>query len=290
MNQKNQAASEGWPEDRADWPQTANVIQGGVSPVASVVVSDRESADLESAVRNVISKMEQKTGSRPDLVVTKHRHAVFPREPFGYFRAEPFGWTDCAETDEGAVALYDQETVNTLQGRCDELQKQRDALRTALEEAIEYLEPRVEGGKVGVNLLPRLKSVIASVEGGESPTNYDGWISVLDRLPEKAGLYAVYLARTEYGGINKDGSVGKVEYDWWRSHHWEPESAWGYWELGEEDWQWSTTKNPDRIGTIITHWQPAPQPPANAPKAPLTDAERDKIIAALKAARNRGEK
>ena len=43
------------------------------------------------------------------------------KEPFGYFRAEPFGWTDCAETDEGAVALYDQETVNAMQGRCDEL-------------------------------------------------------------------------------------------------------------------------------------------------------------------------
>ena len=29
-------------------------------------------------------------------------------EPFGYFKAEPFGWTDCAETDEGAVALYER--------------------------------------------------------------------------------------------------------------------------------------------------------------------------------------
>ena len=29
-------------------------------------------------------------------------------EPFGYFRAEPFGWTDCAEGDEGAVALYEK--------------------------------------------------------------------------------------------------------------------------------------------------------------------------------------
>jgi hypothetical protein len=28
-------------------------------------------------------------------------------EPFGYFRAEPFGWTNCAETDEGAIALYE---------------------------------------------------------------------------------------------------------------------------------------------------------------------------------------
>lgn len=29
------------------------------------------------------------------------------QEPFGYFKAEPFGWTDCAETDEGAMALYE---------------------------------------------------------------------------------------------------------------------------------------------------------------------------------------
>ena len=55
------------------------------------------------------------------------------KEPFGYFRAEPFGWTDCAETDEGAVALYDQETVNALQGRCDELLKQRDELLSSLD-------------------------------------------------------------------------------------------------------------------------------------------------------------
>lgn len=29
-------------------------------------------------------------------------------EPFGYFRAEPFGWTDCAPTDEGAIPLYER--------------------------------------------------------------------------------------------------------------------------------------------------------------------------------------
>ena len=33
-------------------------------------------------------------------------HAAMLGEPFGYFRVEPFGWTDCAETDEGAIALY----------------------------------------------------------------------------------------------------------------------------------------------------------------------------------------
>lgn len=32
------------------------------------------------------------------------------QEPFGYFRALPFGWTDCAERDEGAVALYEGPT------------------------------------------------------------------------------------------------------------------------------------------------------------------------------------
>lgn len=55
------------------------------------------------------------------------------KEPFGYFRVEPFGWVDCGENDEGAVVLYDQETVNALQERCDELLKQRDELLAALE-------------------------------------------------------------------------------------------------------------------------------------------------------------
>jgi len=36
-------------------------------------------------------------------------------EPLGYFRPEPFGWTDCAETDEGAQPLFDLETVEALQ-------------------------------------------------------------------------------------------------------------------------------------------------------------------------------
>lgn len=30
------------------------------------------------------------------------------QQPFGYFRPEPFGWTDCAATDEGAIALYER--------------------------------------------------------------------------------------------------------------------------------------------------------------------------------------
>ena len=42
-------------------------------------------------------------------------------EPFGYFRATPFGWEDCAETDEGAVPLYDQETVSAITSALDEM-------------------------------------------------------------------------------------------------------------------------------------------------------------------------
>ena len=34
-------------------------------------------------------------------------HAV-EQEPFGYFKAEPFGWPDCGPDDEGAVALYER--------------------------------------------------------------------------------------------------------------------------------------------------------------------------------------
>lgn len=33
------------------------------------------------------------------------------QQPFGYFRAGPFGWTDCAATDDGAIALYERPQV-----------------------------------------------------------------------------------------------------------------------------------------------------------------------------------
>ena len=37
-------------------------------------------------------------------------------EPFGYFKSEPFGWTDCAETDDGAIALFDAPPAPTPAG------------------------------------------------------------------------------------------------------------------------------------------------------------------------------
>lgn len=56
-------------------------------------------------------------------------------EPFGYFRAEPFGWTDCSETDEGAVPLYEQASI-------DELIKQRDDLLAVFSVVISEMEDR----------------------------------------------------------------------------------------------------------------------------------------------------
>ena len=60
-------------------------------------------------------------------------------EPFGYFKAEPFGWTDCGPDDEGAVALYEkpqaqlatggqgQSLADTVQTVFDALQNKIDA-------------------------------------------------------------------------------------------------------------------------------------------------------------------
>lgn len=90
-----------WPEDQADWPHAVGVVQGGVVP------------------------------AKPTHTYGKTRAVT--QEPFGYFRAQRFWWTNCNKNDEGAVPLYSQETVNALQERCDELLKQRDELLTALE-------------------------------------------------------------------------------------------------------------------------------------------------------------
>jgi hypothetical protein len=51
----------------------------------------KRSPDTDKAIKALEEALKQEQG-----------------EPFGYFKAEPFGWTDCAETDEGAVALYER--------------------------------------------------------------------------------------------------------------------------------------------------------------------------------------
>lgn len=48
---------------------------------------------------------------RDDLRAIINEAKEKAQEPFGYFKAEPFGWTDCAEADEGAVALYEYPSI-----------------------------------------------------------------------------------------------------------------------------------------------------------------------------------
>lgn len=53
-------------------------------------------------------------------------------EPFGYFRAMPFGWEDCAATDEGSRALYDEDAISTQAARIAELEAEVERLRKPL--------------------------------------------------------------------------------------------------------------------------------------------------------------
>ena len=62
-----------------------------------------------------------------------------PPEPFGHFKAGPFGWTDCAETDEGAQPLYDQAAIDELDEKIMvadyalmDAERQRDELLAAV--------------------------------------------------------------------------------------------------------------------------------------------------------------
>ncbi len=71
-----------------------------------------EATSLLEASKQALLALENPWESGPNGVasaITALRAVIEQmekQEPFGYFRAEPFGWTDCAETDEGALALY----------------------------------------------------------------------------------------------------------------------------------------------------------------------------------------
>lgn len=74
---------------------------------------------VEQALKSAIEAMEYHTEqTRPiqktidTLALCKTALSEIEKcEPFGYFKAEPFGWTDCAETDEGAIALYEAPAI-----------------------------------------------------------------------------------------------------------------------------------------------------------------------------------
>jgi len=61
---------------------------------------------------NVVDDYNSKARTMTDTELVKRiielHEANKPKpEPFGYFKAEPFGWTDCDKDDEGAVAMYE---------------------------------------------------------------------------------------------------------------------------------------------------------------------------------------
>ena len=60
------------------------------------------------------------------------------QEPFGYFKAEPFGWTDCAETNEGAIPLYESPRAWGA-AKITLLIKERDELRALLDKQTQRL-------------------------------------------------------------------------------------------------------------------------------------------------------
>lgn len=69
--------------------------------------------EFESLTRNEDGTVSLKPGfkavaytAQEALPATNPAQISSLAEPFGYFKAEPFGWTDCAETDDGAIALY----------------------------------------------------------------------------------------------------------------------------------------------------------------------------------------
>ena len=61
-------------------------------------------------LKNALSSYGISTGEIEKMAIETLRAALAQgeQEPFGYFKAEPFGWTDCAETDEGAIPLYER--------------------------------------------------------------------------------------------------------------------------------------------------------------------------------------
>ena len=69
-------------------------------------------------------------------------------EPFGYFRALPFGWEDCSSKDDGAVALYEQSVVDSLLLENDRLKKTVESGDELISELMLLLSKYIKRGTV----------------------------------------------------------------------------------------------------------------------------------------------
>lgn len=111
-------------------------------------------------------------------------------EPFGFFKAGAFDWTDCAETDEGAQPLYDQAAIDrliaanqrlgwqisldndhmaSLEESILRLAKQRDDLLAAGRAVVaRWDSPLWKDQPHTAEFIQALREAIASVERGEA--------------------------------------------------------------------------------------------------------------------------
>lgn len=85
-------------------------------------------------------------------------------EPFGYFKAEPFGWSDCSETDDGATPLFDKAAVCLIQNQRDELLAAAKAIEINAEECLDFDE--CTAMLIPIDDYHKLMEAIASAEGG----------------------------------------------------------------------------------------------------------------------------
>ena len=92
--------------------------------------------EWRSAFQEAIDTMEAEIDSRADAenvrrmkratsVLRSMLAATPAAEPFGYFKAEPFGWTDCGPDDEGAIALYEKPQVLATGGQAQAVPHQQ---------------------------------------------------------------------------------------------------------------------------------------------------------------------
>ena len=94
-------------------PRTLHADNAAVDMAALLHELSDAPKEFESLTRNEDGTVSLKPGfkavactDQEALPATNPSQINSSAEPFGYFKAEPFGWTDCAETDDGAIALY----------------------------------------------------------------------------------------------------------------------------------------------------------------------------------------
>ena len=157
--------------DRARWGgQVVNLMrlaEAADKAVASMTVPAQE-AGSESKI--VIDVGPGGSGGGPAEAAPPATEQTAPApaqgEPFGYFRAEPFGWTDCAKDDEGAIALYERPQEV---GLTDEEIKPDARLLAAAPELLDALVAAASGytefSEGDSEILRKCRSAIAKATG-----------------------------------------------------------------------------------------------------------------------------